>query len=926
MRSRDEKILELLQKIDKGEKIAKEEIQTLEETRELYILDEENNITELPESIDRLTSLVELTLGFDKPLIFPKSFQKLSSLKYLMLCGSSFKILPKCIGQLTNLEYLLLFRTEITDLPEFIGKFNALRVLIITDETGIIKLPECIGQLADLRLLFLDGSGITELPEYIGKLSKLFGLSISNTKISTLPESIKQLSNLSTLNLKGTRITTLPEWIGNYPKLVCLDLSGLTLDKIPKSLALQGLPFIDVACEGIEIKAGINLHNTTLIEQDISVFLESPELIPGLYEKDHINLLEYKVIFLGDGDSGKSYTIQRFINKGEKESEEHPYPTKETPGVEIADCPATWEGTDFTIHFWDFGGQQLLHSMHRCFLTDKTCYVVTVKSRETKAQQRAYYWLKNVATIAPNSPVLLYVNCWDNDDGRRTIDENRLRLEFPQIKDVVYCSAKEAETAAFRTGFMDRLTCMAVRSDTCRQTVNRRWKEAKEAILHENRAYLTRERYHEICQRCGIEDDQASDLLTFFNNLGVCFSYHRDKDRKELADYKLLNPVWLTNAIYAIIEEGRASAPEGQIPDSAIEQMLCNPAPPQVDKKSYRRTVPDLIYKDFECEYILNVAAAYNLCYRVDPKTVFFPALCTNNTPVEALSNPEDYPQHVEYLLKYDYLPDSVVHQLVIRCRKKELVLLNCWLRGFMIGSMDVHKAIVRMEDDDKSLKIDLYSKPGHPVYELFELLREELKAVNEDHKLKPKELIVDGEDQYTVISLLNAAKDKVPVYGPTTGNKRSAEELLGNVYADWIIPWIRVENGSIIVPIVPREFHPCPQGDQALRYALYETYNHICPYCHQYIPNLRDMEVDHILPKHYHAPPQLAGYIGYLKDSGFDLEKPDYIENYFPAHSYCNRDISNYARSYSLIYWHEIALIHSKKVMNLIDKYKETT
>ena len=70
--------------------------------------------------------------------------------------------------------------------------------------------------------------------------------------------------------------------------------------------------------------------------------------------------------------------------------------------------------------------------------------MVTVRTRDTDNTPRARYWLRNVTAFAPNSPILLYVNCWEHNDGKRSIDESRLRMDFPNIKEVVYVSAKEA--------------------------------------------------------------------------------------------------------------------------------------------------------------------------------------------------------------------------------------------------------------------------------------------------------------------------------------------------------------------------------------------------------------------------------------------------------------------------------------------------
>ena len=900
------KVYDLLCEIDKGYRPTEEEREMLSNRRYLYLFD--TPITALPDSLVYLSCLQTLDLHSTKITALPESFGHFRDLQYLNLSTTEITSLPKSFGQLLNLKELYLHGTSIT------------------------VLPESFGQLSSLQSLDLRDRPITALPESFGQLTSLQSLILSGTQITALPVSVGQLTNLQSLWLDHTRISELPEWIGELPNLNWLNLSGLTLDGIPKSLALRGLPFVDTD-DFHMVDEGINLHNTTLTEQDISIFLETPDLIPDLY-KEQIASNECRVIFLGDGGVGKSYTIRRLQNGCKKETEADPYITKQTPGIEILDYRAKRGRQRYDLHLWDFGGQEILHSMHRCFLTDQTCYVVTVRTRED-ANQKARYWLRNVQAFAPNSPVLLFVNCWENTDGR-IVDESSLRNEFPKIADVVYCSAKEAEDGDFRAKILDKLIDMVAASESTKRTVNRRWNAVRTAIVAESKKahYLTKDTYRAFCRDNKIKGNSVPNLLSYFNSLGVCFSYHLDDDKNELDDYMLLNPVWLTNAIYAIIEEGWAPAMEGQITIKAIEQMLGNKAPDTVRGKEYRRTMPDTTYKDYECRYVLDVAAAHNLCYRVDSDTVFFPALCDNNTPKEALTAPADYPQHVEYLFRYDYLPDSVIHQLMVRCKKADLAVNRCWLQGMTLGSMDAHKVKVRM-DGDKDLRIDIWSKPNHPAYEMFELLRREIMAVNKRLNLKAKDYIVDGDDRYTVIQLLNAAKDKAPVYGSNTGKKRSAEELLRNVYDRWIIPWIQVDEATqsivvpdvprVVVPVVPSTFHYCNKDNQALRKALWSVYNGVCQYCRNPIDNYRDMEVDHILPSKYTPPKELDRYIDCLNHSGFRTDKPNYVENYFPSHGSCNRDKSNDAGSIPLVFWHEIAFKNAEKVLKLMEQYKET-
>ena len=373
-------------------------------------------ITALPESFGQLSNLQELNLNNTQITALPESFGQLSNLQNLDLSFSRVTALPESFGQLSKLQRLNLGRTQITALPEYIGQLSMLQQLDLWG-TPITSLPKFICQLSNLQKLDLWGTHITALPEYFGQILNLQSLNLGDTRVTTLPESFGQLANLQSLNLGDTRITTLPEsfgqlanlqdldlsdswitalpdWLGRLPTLRSLDLSGLTLPGLPASLTLRELPFVDAerfSCE----EPGVNLFHTTLTEQDRAVFLETPELIPSLYParaettsdspaETELPLRECRVIFLGDGDSGKTYTIQRIRNGCRRETKDNHYPTQETPGVEILDHRVGQGADRFRIHFWDFGGQEILHSMHRCFLTRDACYVITVKSRETK--------------------------------------------------------------------------------------------------------------------------------------------------------------------------------------------------------------------------------------------------------------------------------------------------------------------------------------------------------------------------------------------------------------------------------------------------------------------------------------------------------------------------------------------------------------
>ncbi len=127
----------------------------------------------------------------------------------------------------------------------------------------------------------------------------------------------------------------------------------------------------------------------TLSEQNISLLFEGKEVLARYFEeKEKQGFREAKIIFLGDGNAGKTFTVNRFINNGAPENPDLPYSTGQTHGAKPYDYIYQKDGADFAVHLWDFGGQEMLHAMHRCFLTENTVYVLMVSTRDSEHTRR----------------------------------------------------------------------------------------------------------------------------------------------------------------------------------------------------------------------------------------------------------------------------------------------------------------------------------------------------------------------------------------------------------------------------------------------------------------------------------------------------------------------------------------------------------
>lgn len=331
------------------------------------------NIGSLPESIGNLTNLQRLYLQNSQISSLPDSIRNLTSLQHLELYNTPICTLPESIGNLTNLQNLNLNSIQISTLPDSIGNLSGLQRLYLSN-TQLSMLPDSIGNLSGLQHLYLNLTQLSMLPDSIGNLSSLQRLYLNFTRLSMLPDGIGNLSGLQYLDLSSTRISTLPDTIGKLPKLKELILEDLTLSELPVSLLGLNLEYENREYHFWKEEPGIYIHGLRLQKQPVSLFYQPRELIVDYYKQHGIEINETKVIFLGSEGVGKTHTIKRILNDNFKISEA----LKETPGISISFKDFVTGDLSYRINFWDFGGQQIMHAMHRCFLTNRTGYVIVV--------------------------------------------------------------------------------------------------------------------------------------------------------------------------------------------------------------------------------------------------------------------------------------------------------------------------------------------------------------------------------------------------------------------------------------------------------------------------------------------------------------------------------------------------------------------
>ncbi len=665
-----------------------------------------------------------------------------------------------------GLQWLDLSHTHISSLdgvklPEGLQKLNLWHTPISSLDN--VKLPEGLQQL-NLYSTQISSLDRVMLPEGLQELN-LSVTQISSLDSVTLPKGLQDL-DLSDTQISSLDSVTLPEG------LKTIVLKNLRLKSIPRSLVDTGLPFIDEEYSYIIPLAGIYLKGTELTEQDISLFRRDRATIEAHYRDLEANterqLNECKVILLGDGEVGKTYIIDRISNNNEKLPENHKTDTTKgillstvqtADGESIESDASKFNDTDLKIRFWDFGGQQIMHSMHRCFLTSKTIYVIVVSGRQNELTEKVHYWLTTVAAFAKDSPVIVVTNKSDQYRGSY-LDRSALKNDFPNIREFIRFSALTSEKAVFAE-LSQKIFETA--KEKMMFSYQAEWLRLKDKLEHMNDDYIADDEYCKKCNELGINDRLTQEgFLNWFHELSIMFRCPGKRDALG-NDYMVLKPQWLINAIYSIIcsfDDDKSEERNGQISHSEILDVL---------KDSSKNADPNYKgqYNNDTVRYIIRVMHAFGISYELRPEWEFIPTLCRKEKPDIAYEFDND--RTLKFLLRYSYLPENVLYRFMIK-RKEHLDIKNAWYHGALFDEKNGCRYIVSQDygDGKGEILIRINTTGDTDAQMVLGEIVTAIRGINEQIGLSAEEYIVYSE----------AGKDYPVDYNDLWTQKNSGKEL----------------------------------------------------------------------------------------------------------------------------------------------------
>jgi internalin A len=673
-----------------------------------------NQLKALPELIGQLSQLRELNLLENQLKALPGSIGQLARLRWLDLSRNQLKALPESIGQLTQLQRLNLTGNQLRTLPESIGQLMQLQRLYVT-ANQLTTLPESIGQLTQLQQLYITGNQLETLPESIGQLTQFRSLNLANNKLAVLPKSIEQMTRLQRLDLSNNRLTTLPDFIGQLIGLERLILSSNQLTTLPESL------------QNLESLKELYLHENETLGLPDEVL--GPALDYVIQKKDQPakpgEILEYyfrvrggrrplneaKLILVGRGAVGKTSLVNRLV-KDQFNSIE-----KKTDGINITEWKLRLNGNEeVRLNVWDFGGQEIMHATHQFFLTWRSLYLLVLNGREGAEDTDAEYWLKLIESFGADSPVIVVLNKIKVHPF--SLNSRALQQKYPFIRDFVKTDCADGIGIPELRQVIERETH---RLEHLRDAFPAAWFSIKDQLAGMKKNYLSFEEYCNVCNGLGETDKTAQEALAgYLHNLGIVLNY---KDDPRLQDTHVLNPHWVTNGIYKIINSEKLEKQQGEIWLNDLDAILDAGEYPL----SMRRFIFDLLKK-------------FELCFSFpdDDPHYLIPELLDKQEPVETAAFKPEACLNFQY--HYSVLPEGLLPRFIVRTH----VLsegLSRWRTGAILA-LEGCRGLVKADLQDKKVFISI-SGPALARRRLLAVIRSDFERIHRDiRNLQPQEMV----------------------------------------------------------------------------------------------------------------------------------------------------------------------------------------
>ncbi|MGE5355097.1 MAG: COR domain-containing protein [Deltaproteobacteria bacterium] len=641
-----------------------------------------------------------------------------SEIKYLDLSNNNITILPPEISKLNNLEFLYLNNNQLKNLPLELFGLKSLKVLEIRNN-NIKELPDLFSSFENIETFNCQSNPIQAVPNSLFQMFKLKNLIISNLNLYSISPKIGLLNNLIYLDLKGNKLQKVPSSIGNLNKLKYLELNDNKLIELPSSIGnlknLSKLNLINNLFTEIPTSIGF-LENIENIFIDFSERMICPPL--NIIEQGYNNILshlrafdknktveylyEAKLIFVGDGEVGKTSVIKRILYNDFNE-------THKTQGIEINKWIFKLENNkDFEVNIWDFGGQEIFHATHKFFLTERSLYVLVLDARKDDELIAFDYWLNIINLLGNNSPIIIVLN--KIDENYKTINETYIKNKFDNVKVFIKTSAKTGE------GIQELINIIKeqiIKLNHIGDPLPMSYYNIKKYLEISNDYYITYDKFLTICKENNLNEEDANKLSKYLHDLGIIEHFRNNSILKNTI---FIKPDWLTKAVYKLTDSIDLQKKFGEF---TFDQL-------------------SIYWKDYPNRYyflLLELMNKFDLCFQTNEKDKYIIAELLSSEGPKIKWEDKD---NLKLIFSYDFMPPGVLPRLIVR--NSDLIYENKFWKNGVILYLNETYAYLISNSIERKIEINLW---GNNIRDFLSILEREISKINSSwNKLIVKQLI----------------------------------------------------------------------------------------------------------------------------------------------------------------------------------------
>jgi len=447
---------------------------------------------------------------------------------------------------------------------------------------------------------------------------------------------------------------------------------------------------------------------------------------------------ESRIIILGEKGAGKTSLARRLIDINAKMPDED----ESTEGVITDIWELTEEDSDdiINVHIWDFAGHSITHSAHRFFMSSRCLYIYVYNGRIARDNDPRY-WLEQIRIHGGNAPVLFLINRKDRHEAE--IERIALKREYPSIIDffdVDIGADNKTELAYFVQVVINQVKGNPTWNKQVITTQHHKIKNSlREHFNKTDSPHISRETFDDIAKICGVPGELIEGVLQDLHALGICLWYNSDdmQNNKNL----VLNPDWITEGIYKIINIGRKVNRRRRKYSLTVKNGV------RILQNSEKYTYsPDMV------QFLFELMRVYELAYfrNEDYNLIYVPLILSVDEPHNL---PNFFDAQDILTMSFDvekFLPPDLISRLIVHRSEYDEIYDEefLWRKGAVLWHENDTFALIREIDRSIIVKVVGVKKTWY-----ISALRESLQTIFDNYRgIRPdlKYKVIYPEDKKT--------------------------------------------------------------------------------------------------------------------------------------------------------------------------------